>query len=518
MWKEILKELPLDPGLYSSSEAYFFAAQAHALIKKLDVIPGWDASVRRSECLKRWWQSEHACAKTNHRLSRFLLNESLDPSDELIYAFIGDVRKNVEEILGLAPPSTWEGRFGPGATVSDGAAHSTVPDKMSSVPTFTPNALFHLVPWSGTLWATSVVALGRNPSVVRGNVFFTVPKDSTIDRPCAKEPSINGFFQLGLGAVMKRRLEKAGLDLRNGKKIHMREACRGSLSGLSATIDLSSASDTVCKNLVKLLLPDRWFQALNSLRSPTTVVDGRTVYLEKFSSMGNGFTFELETVVFAAIAKACAPDSILGHDVFVYGDDIILPSSSFRECLAALRFFGFEPNRKKSFGNGPFRESCGGDYFNGTAVRPHFQEVIPHEPQHYISLANGLRRASVGETITGSRWSVVRRLWLDTVGFLPSQIRFCRGPEVLGDIVIHSPEWRTRWRSSIGYIRAYRPLRPSVARVNGFADVAVLAACTYGALTDPPWSSVGGRFPSDRRRGWPLRGATGYKLGWVSFS
>jgi hypothetical protein len=389
---------------------------------------------------------------------------------------------------------------------------------MTSVPTYTPNALFHLVPWSGTLWAAAAVALERQPRSVRGNEFFSVPKDSTIDRPCAKEPSINGFYQLGLGKVMKGRLFRAGLDLRRGKEIHMQAACEASLTGLAATIDLSSASDTICKNLVKLLLPYRWHEALASLRSPTTVIDGKTVVLEKFSSMGNGFTFELETVIFASIVKACCPGSNLGVDILVYGDDIIVPTQFYGECVAALRFLGFTPNPKKSFGIGPFRESCGGDFYNGTAVRPHFQEIIPNEPQHYLSLANGLRRASRREGIPSSRWSVVRRLWLDTVDFLPSAIRFCRGPEVLGDIVLHSPEWRTRWRGSIGYIRVYRPLRARVARLTGFSDAAVLATCVYGAISDPPWQSRGGTFPADKNRGWALRGAVGYKLGWVAYS
>ncbi len=515
-WKELL-ELPLYPGDYGCAESYFLAAQSHALLKKLTCIPTSGASERRKKCVEKWWASEHACAKTNLRLDPFLRNELNHSDDERIYGFIDRVRKNVVEILGESPPPTWEGRFGPGATVSDNSAHTTVPDKTSSTPTLTPNALYHLVPWSGTQWATSVVSLGKAPEIVRGNGFFTVPKDALIDRPCAKEPSLNGFFQLGLGALMKRRLGKAGLDLRHGKEIHVQAAQAASFNGLNATIDLSSASDTVSRNLVKLLLPYRWFQALDSLRSPFTVIDSDVVRLEKFSSMGNGFTFELETVLFASIVQACCPGSILGVDVLVFGDDIIVPSSSYCECVAALRFFGFSPNPKKSFSTGPFRESCGGDFFQGVAVRPHFQEIIPNEPQHYLSLANGLRRSGMREG-GASRQAVVRQLWFWSIDHLPKHIRDCRGPEALGDIVLHSPEWKTRWRGQIGYVRVYRPCRPLLARVNGFSDYAVLAAATYGALSDPPWRAIEGRFPSDSRRGWALRGATGYKLGWTAYS
>jgi hypothetical protein len=451
----------------------------------------------------------------------FLLNESPDSNGEAIHGFISRVRKIVVDILGESPPSSWEGRFGPGATVSDNAAHTTVPDKMSSVPTYTTNALYHLIPWSGTLWATSVASVEKAPERVRGNVFFTVPKDSLTDRPCAKEPSLNGFYQLGLGAVMKSRLLKAGIDLRHGKDRHMQAACEASRDGSSATIDLSSASDTVCRNLVKLLLPKGWYEALESLRSPTTKVGKDVVYLEKFSSMGNGFTFELETVIFCGLVMACCPGSILGGDVMVFGDDIIVPTQFFRDCVSVLRFFGFTPNPKKSFGSGPFRESCGGDYFCGTAVRPHFQEILPYEPQHYISLANGIKRASQGGDSL-ARWRRLRRLWFRTVDQLPTSIRACRGPSALGDIVLHSPEWTRRWRGQIGYVRVYRPIAPTdrkgLAVESGFSDAALLASAVYGATAFPPWRIVGGRLPHPSRRGWALRGTLGYKLGWVPYS
>ena len=520
MWRELL-ELPLSPGDYADPEAYFLAAQSHAFVKKLDCLPGFGAAERLKTCIDKWWASEHACAKTNLRLMPFLLNESSDPAEEAIFGFIGRVRKNVAEILGSSPPPTWEGCFGPGATVSDNAAHTTVPDKMSSIPTFTTNALYHLVPWSGTMWATSVVGIEKSPERVRGNVFFSVPKDSLTDRPCAKEPSINGFYQRGLGIVMAAKLARAGLDLRYGKDRHMQDACEASYNNLAATIDLSSASDTICRNLVKLLLPNGWFEALSALRSPTTLIGGKVVFLEKFSSMGNGFTFELETAIFAGIVMACCPGSVLGGNVMVFGDDIIVPVEFYDECVWALRFFGFQPNPKKSFGSGSFRESCGGDYFHGVAVRPHFQEILPYEPQHYLSLANGIRRACQGGNPL-ARWARLRRVWLRTVDQLPSEIRACRGPEALGDIVLHSPEWRRRWRGQIGFVRVYRPIGPrgrkSLGVETGFSDLAILASAVYGAVAFPPWRAIGGRFPDPKQRGWALRGATGYKLGWVPYS
>lgn len=137
MWREALKELSCKPEDYGDSEAYFFAAQSHALLKKLDCIPGWGAAERIAECKKVWWASEHACARTNLRLQPFLMNESEDSHSERIHEFIVRVKNILVEILGDSPPSTWEGRFGPGATVSDNSVHTTVPDKTSSTPSFT---------------------------------------------------------------------------------------------------------------------------------------------------------------------------------------------------------------------------------------------------------------------------------------------------------------------------------------------------------------------------------------------
>jgi len=91
--------------------------------------------------------------------------------------------------------------------------------------------------------------------------------------------------------------------------------------------------------------------------------------------MGNGFTFELETLIFYAIAKAACIQSgaKTGYNsLSVYGDDVIIPSAAVSKYLTCFEAVGFEVNMSKSFFAGPFRESCGEDFFNGTDVRPVF--------------------------------------------------------------------------------------------------------------------------------------------------
>jgi hypothetical protein len=61
--------------------------------------------------------------------------------------------------------------------------------------------------------------------------------------------------------------------------------------------------------------------------------------------------------------------SFIGQ-VRIYGDDIIVPVDCVPHVIAELETFGFKINRDKSFWNGKFRESCGGDFYDGQDVTP----------------------------------------------------------------------------------------------------------------------------------------------------
>jgi len=91
---------------------------------------------------------------------------------------------------------------------------------------------------------------------------------------------------------MKKRLGLFGVNLRD-QSVNQRYALLGSIDGSLATIDLSSASDTVSYALVMSLLPSGWFDLLDLFRSECVEVPGGVIELEKFSSMGNAYTFEL---------------------------------------------------------------------------------------------------------------------------------------------------------------------------------------------------------------------------------
>jgi len=200
-----------------------------------------------------------------------------------------------------------------------------------------------------------------------------VPKNAKTYRAICVEPMFNSMHQNGLGDLLAARLRRVGIDIAD-QSANQRAALYGSISGESATLDLSSASDTVSVGLVKHLFPDTWSDLLLSLSTREGVVDGKMTVFEKLSSMGNGFTFPVETIVFWALAQAAKDVIAPNHRyrVLVYGDDIIIPTSAVPLLREVLRCCGFLLNSSKSFWEGPFRESCGCDYVLGQSVRPIF--------------------------------------------------------------------------------------------------------------------------------------------------
>ena len=502
----------VDPKLYGNAYEYFLDAQAVAWLSKHSELPtNIDC---REAAIKGHFSSEKHCWLTNERLRPYLENGPFQgPSDMRIWEFISDVKKVVAETLGNLP-SFLDLKFGPGATLSDKGQWVTIGNKMSSQISFTPrlaNAESFLrsnlpLRW----WAAGGCQDFR---VARSARYTTVPKKATTDRGIEIQPSGNIAFQLALGSVMKRRLQKIGLlcTMDHGgfeaQQFHRELACQASIDGQQATIDLKSASDSIAKVLVKLLLPTEWFELLDLLRSPMLEIDGKEYVLERFSSMGNGFTFELETLIFYAIATVAS-----SHKGFVscYGDDLIVDSAYAKDVIAALRFFGFETNPSKTFVDGPFRESCGGDYFNGVDVRPFYLEGTVNEPQQWIAYCNGLFRARHRCNSDAYPIQALHRAWLSCQDNLPTAIRQCRGPQTLGDLVLHDEPSRHSCKLRRGYrwYRCYRPVLTDGVGWDRFCGNTQLAVALYGTRL----AKVGRK----RTLGMAFRnGVMGYKVGWV---
>lgn len=351
-------EMP-DPACFKSPESFRDAYWLAECWSKFPFdLPGVD---RTAAAMQSFEEAEQRCASANERLAD-LWNR---PIPERYRTILSEARRTLAHLFEGFTLDEISDRvgWGPGATTSLPRARSTHQNKWVSCSHLTASCLpyyYAFQRWSGWIF--------DRPIVVAGNKVTTVPKNAKTDRTIAIEPDWNMFFQLGLGRTIRSRLQRRfGILRKNSQQVNRLLARKGSEDGFLATVDLKGASDSVSLALVEALLPSDVLSVVLDLRSPFgELQDGSTVSYEKVSSMGNGFTFELETALFFAIAKAAA-----GH-ACVYGDDIVVPSSSVPLLVDVLAFCGFETNTKKTFSHGPFRESCGGHYFGGVDVTPFY--------------------------------------------------------------------------------------------------------------------------------------------------
>lgn len=228
--------------------------------------------------------------------------------------------------------------------------------------------------------------------VTESSRFTTVPKDWKSRRGIDIQPTFNLFLQKGVGSMLRRRLKRVGIDLDDQSRNQWLASVAQRL-GL-ATIDLAKASDSVSFALVEELLPREWFAVLHSLRTDYSSINGSDVYLHKFSAMGNGYTFELESLIFYALLRGMLDDwfndstAIVG----VYGDDLIIPSIYAQAAIRLLKEVGFSTNVDKTFIEGRFYESCGKHFFDGIEVTPIFQKEDVVDVPSSIRCANRILR------------------------------------------------------------------------------------------------------------------------------
>lgn len=394
---------------------------------------------KKSVAWSKFVESERQCSVTNDLFRKFLHGSvNLRPCDvRVLYA----ARRKIRTVLGRCPKiSELKLRLGPGATTaikrrdacpqnkfaaklacSDNLFHSgLVPEILRSMPHL---ADCHAVDsWEKENFTGVTVDLVLQP----GRLEF-VPKNASTYRAIVVEPLLNSVVQLGIGDFIALRLRRVGLDIRDQAR-NKRLAREGSISGGLATLDLSNASDTISRGLVKFLLPEEWFSLLNAVRSNDVSYKKTVIHQEKFSSMGNGFTFPLETLIFWALTVSSLPSLCSAiEDVTVYGDDIICPSPWADAVIHTLTICGFTVNPAKSFIKGPFRESCGGDYYLGVDIRPYYQKHLV-SGQTLFTFHNFCHRGGYPELELMARNAIPRALRI-------------YGPDGYGDGHLVSDEW-----------------------------------------------------------------------------
>jgi len=328
---------------------------------------------------------------------------------------IGEVKHILDDIFFRGPEQlyTWsdfeqDTMVGPGASLG-ARSYNFYTKLFDSTLTYTDDRLPHyylrsLRPTSS--WAAAEKQRSTEYGFARvvGNRLSFAPKTSKISRPICTEPSLNMFFQLGVGSLFERLLRRHfKIDLSTQQANNRRLARLGSFDGSFGTIDLKSASDTVSLTLLKQILPPYVYRWLEMFRSEQTILpDGSVCELHMVSSMGNGFTFPLQTLLFATIVRACyrvlgikPKFSDSGPENFgVYGDDIIVERQAYHFVVDCLGLFGFTVNEEKSFNVGAFRESCGGDYYKGADIRGIYVKHLRDEADVYSAINRLVRWCS----------------------------------------------------------------------------------------------------------------------------
>jgi len=216
----------------------------------------------------------------------------------------------------------------------------------------------------------------------RQSKLVFVPKSMKTRRSISKEPATLMFLQQGVKGVLADYIRNhsflsAHIDFEHQEK-NARLAIRSSADHRYATIDLSSASDTVTTTLVKAVFRGTpLYPFLVALRSRTVELpSGKVLRVEKFAPMGSALCFPIETLIFScaveyAVRRAHATNLGFFPSWRVYGDDIIVEDALFEDVILTLESLGFILNRSKSFDScARFRESCGGEGYDGVDVTP----------------------------------------------------------------------------------------------------------------------------------------------------
>lgn len=202
------------------------------------------------------------------------------------------------------------------------------------------------------------------------------------------------FFQQAIRKAMYKAITNYfgdNIALRK-QSVNASLALSSSIDRIYATIDESEASDRVARDLVAYLSQDDlWFRDIllglstKYVMPPEEVKDEypARILTAKYAPMGSALCFPVMSLVHMflvrSIIRLSTPECTrhLMDKVYVYGDDIILPTEFVEHVYTWLPKFGMKLNKDKSYYKSHFRESCGIHAFNGVDITPVYNKYIP---------------------------------------------------------------------------------------------------------------------------------------------
>ncbi len=459
-WKEVYAAADfLSTQQYPTAHEHFVANQFTLLIKKYPWKPkllGFDPELTAYQA---FLAAEKRCGLINRKFSLLML----DPSRDKLRAERGVARAWIRDLLGPRPDYRAIFRkceFGQGASVGIHGDATHVIRKLSVEQgwTVTPGAIHH--GFGGLLnnrhyletllegkmidgrwvvcldYVAAFTAYARRMNVVTSNKISFVLKTAKTHRSIAVEPMLNGFVQTGIDQCLRLALKtKADIDLTDQSR-NQRFARDGSIDDSEegfVTIDLRGASNSNAVGPVEYLYPRGWVDLFHRTRSHYYEYNGLTAKYNMLCSMGNGFCFPVETITFVALCIAAGAGTP-GVDFTVYGDDIIVRKKHSVKLLSLLKHYGFSLNTEKTFLEGPFRESCGADWFKGEDVRPFTLDFAFDTVENFFKYLNLTQRSEKTSAFFAPvRSLVVRRLPTQYQFFRPLKGEVDSGIDSLGD-------------------------------------------------------------------------------------
>lgn len=250
------------------------------------------------------------------------------------------------------------------------------------------------------------------------------------------EPTCNVYVNRVAGLAIADCINKTHLRIDTAADKHKKLACQGSIDGSYATGDYTSASDLIAFSLSSWLRPDTLQPYFLYGRVSQIAHSGRKDELHMTATMGCGFCWEWQTVVFYTFLQTIRdlnyPD-IADEQLHAFGDDIIYPPIMHDLVQRYSSVFGWKMNNSKSFATGPFRESCGGDFLSGKNVRPVYARSLLREQVDIYRLYNRIVLDHGEEPES----KYLRHVLATLVKHTPEPLRLY-GPSHYGDVFFHS--------------------------------------------------------------------------------
>jgi len=275
------------------------------------------------------------------------------------------------------------------------------------------------------------------PIIIDYCSMFFAPKNYKISRPAGTEPVLNMVIQKAISGVFEKvLLMYFGINIQFQQLVNREMARIGSIDGSFDTLDLVSSSDLIALLLCKGLFPQQAFEWMLYSRSrriklPSELLEvakksdkdakfpkGNLLHLNMMSTMGNGFTFSMQTLIFVVLVKCVynyldipfvktilSTDKVTGvvsikrlGNYSVFGDDIIVVPQATGLVMKMLDALGLEVNEIKSCYSGYFRESCGSDQYFGFNVRPVYIKGLNTLQERFIAFNTTLEWSALNNT------------------------------------------------------------------------------------------------------------------------